>query len=83
MRDVFVSPQGKVVGAFDPESRIEQVVQRIHGQLLLGHRGSWIVELAASWAIVMIVSGLYLWWPAGRRLVGVVWPRLASASRVF
>jgi len=83
MRDVFVSPQGKVVGALDPKSRIEQVVQRIHGQLLLGHRGSWIVELAASWAIVMILTGLYLWWPAGRRLVGVVWPRLASGSRVF
>lgn len=83
MRDVFVSPQGKAVGAFDPESRIEQVVQRIHGQLLLGHRGSWIVELAASWAIVMILTGLYLWWPRGRGFAGVVWPRLASGSRVF
>lgn len=83
MRDVFVSPQGKVVGAFDPELRIEQVVQRIHGQLLLGHRGSWIVELAASWAIVMILTGLYLWWPSGRGFAGVVWPRLACGSRVF
>lgn len=83
MRDVFVSPQGKVFGALDPESRIEQVVQRIHGQLFLGHRGSWIVELAASWAIVMVLTGLYLWWPRGRGFAGVVWPRLASGSRVF
>ena len=75
MRDVFVSPQGAVVGSLDPDARIAEVVRRIHGQLLLGSRGSWLVELAASWAIVMIVTGLYLWWPRGRGLAGVLWPR--------
>ncbi|MCW1402879.1 PepSY domain-containing protein [Novosphingobium sp. MW5] len=83
MRDVFVSPQGKVVGVLDPEWRIMQVAHDIHGQLLLGSRGSWLVELAASWAIVMIITGLYLWWPSGRGMAGVIWPRLASGSRVF
>lgn len=81
MRDVFVSPQGKVVGALDPQVRIMELVQRIHGQLLLGKRGSWLVELAASWAIVMIVTGLCLWWPRGRGMAGVVWPRLTSGSK--
>lgn len=81
MRDVFVSPQGDVVGVLDPEWRIMQVVHDIHGQLLLGPRGSWIVELAASWAIVMILSGLYLWWPRGRGAAGVLWPRLHLGSR--
>ncbi|OYW79931.1 MAG: hypothetical protein B7Z26_07270, partial [Asticcacaulis sp. 32-58-5] len=40
--------------------------------------------LAASWAIVMIVSGLYLWWP--RQMTGwagVLYPRLNSGSRIF
>ncbi len=83
MRDVFVSPQGKVVGALDPEKRIMQVAHDIHGQLLLGKRGSWIVELAASWAIVMILTGLYLWWPRGRGLAGVIWPRLSGGRRVL
>lgn len=81
MRDVFVSPQGHVVGVLDPEWRIMQVVHDIHGQLLLGPRGSWIVELSASWAIVMILSGLYLWWPRGRAAAGVLWPRLHLGSR--
>jgi len=80
MRDVFVSPQGHVVGSLDPARRIMQVAHDIHGQLLLGKRGSWIVELAASWAIVMILTGLYLWWPRGRGLAGVVWPRLAGGG---
>lgn len=83
MRDVFVSPQGRVVGILDPEARIMAVTERIHGQLLIGHRGSWIVELAASWAIVMILSGLYLWWPRGRGAAGVVWPRWHLGRRAF
>ncbi|HEX7874459.1 MAG TPA: PepSY domain-containing protein [Sphingobium sp.] len=83
MRDVFVSPQGRVLGSLDPEWRIIAIDHDIHGQLLLGPRGSWIVELAASWAIVMILTGLYLWWPRGRNLAGVVWPRLSLGRRAF
>lgn len=82
MRDVFVSPQGKVVGAIDPEWRIMEIAHDIHGQLLLGKQGSWLVELAASWAIVMILTGLYLWWPRGRGAAGVLWPRFSAGSRI-
>lgn len=82
MRDVFVSPQGTVAGSLDPEQRIMQIVHDVHGQLLLGERGSWLVELAASWAIVMILSGLYLWWPSQRGLAGVVWPRFGLGAKV-
>lgn len=81
MRDVFVSPQGQVLGSIDPETRVIAVVRRIHGQLLLGPRGSWLVELASSWAIVMLVTGLYLWWPRGRGLAGVLWPRRDTPLR--
>ncbi|MDE1916781.1 MAG: PepSY domain-containing protein [Sphingomonadales bacterium] len=83
MTDVFVSPQGRVLGALNPDTRIIAVDRRIHGQLLLGRKGSWIVELAASWAIVLIVTGLYLWWPRGRGLAGTLWPRLTRGGRVF
>src|SRR5690606_8019068 len=82
MRDVFVSPQGKVLGSIAPDSRLMELDKRIHGQLLLGPRGSWLVELAASWAIVLVLSGLYLWWPRGRGLAGVVWPRLHGGKRI-
>jgi len=83
MRDVFVAPDGSVLGSLDPEARLMEFDKRIHGQLLLGKRGSWLVELAASWAIVMIASGLYLWWPRDRGLAGVLWPRLRKGKRVF
>ena len=82
MRDVFVSPQGAVLGSIDPDARLMELAKRVHGQLLLGTRGSLVVELAASWALVLVLSGLYLWWPRERRLAGVVWPRLRGGRRV-
>ncbi len=81
MRDVAVSPQGRVIGSVDPEQRISAWLSRIHGTLLIGRTGRLLVELAASWAIVMILTGLYLWWPRGRGAAGVVWPRLAHGRR--
>ena len=84
MRDVFVAPRGQVVATLDPDSRIIAIDRKIHSQLLLGERGSWLVELAASWAIVLVLSGLFLWWPRNADgLAGVVWPRLRSGRRVF
>jgi uncharacterized iron-regulated membrane protein len=80
-REVFVSPQGRVLGAFDPEARISPTVGRIHGSLLLGKWGDWLVELAASWTIVMILTGLYMWWPRPLRLAGTFWPRLSLRGR--
>ena len=71
----------KVVAEND---RFMRVLFRIHGELLLGNRGSMLVELAASWAIIMILTGLYLWWPRGTRgLGGAIYPRLGGSSRVF
>jgi uncharacterized iron-regulated membrane protein len=81
MRDVFVSPQGQVLGSLDPEWRVAELMSRIHGSLMIGKAGSWLVELAASWAIVMILTGLYLWWPRGKGLAGTVWPRRRTLLR--
>ena len=81
MVDVFVSPQGKVLGSLDPETRIAPTIARFHGSLMIGKLGDWLVELAASWAIVMILTGLYLWWPDGRGAAGVLWPRLHLGGR--
>jgi uncharacterized iron-regulated membrane protein len=81
MRDVAVSPQGRVIGSADPDRRISAWLSRIHGSLLIGRAGGLLVELAASWAIVMILTGFYLWWPRGRGAAGVIWPRLSLGLR--
>lgn len=81
LAEVFVSPRGEVVGTLDPEDRISATVSRIHGTLLLGDWGDRLVELAASWTIVMILSGLYLWWPRPFSAAGTFWPRLPLRGR--
>ncbi|MFC3173091.1 PepSY-associated TM helix domain-containing protein [Novosphingobium bradum] len=92
MEDLFIAPSGQVLGAMAPEGRASAVIQRIHGQLLAGRFGAWLVEAAGSWAIVLVVTGLCLWWPrgtgSGKGLArwpgaGVVWPRLAAGRRVL
>lgn len=55
----------------------------LHGSLMLGDRGDRLVELVSCWAIVLILTGLYLWWPRGdHRLLGVWLPRLGR-GRLF
>lgn len=72
----------KPIHVVDEDDRLMRQVFRIHGELLLGDRGSILVELAACWAIVMILTGLALWWPRGATgLGGVLWPRLGGGAR--
>lgn len=79
--EVFVSPQGEVLAALDPANRISAVVANIHGSLLMGKWGDRLVELAASWTIVMILTGLYLWWPRPFAAAGTLYPRLSLKGR--
>ena len=59
-------------------------MRTIHGELLAGRTGSILIELAASWAIIMLITGLYLWWPReSRGAAGVLYPRLRDGRRVF
>jgi len=82
---IYVHPQtARVLRSVDEDSRPMTVIFHLHGELLMGDRGSMIVELAASWAIVMIATGLFLWWPRGSKgLAGIVYPRLRQGPRVF
>jgi len=72
----------KILKRVSEDNRFERLVFRLHGQLLIGNPGSVIMEMVASWTIVLIVTGLYLWWPRGARGAGgVVYPRVATRGR--
>lgn len=81
IREVFVSAQGKVLGSLDPETRIANTVARIRGSLLIGPWGDRLVELAASWTIALILTGLYLWWQRPFAAAGLLYPRLWLRGR--
>lgn len=82
---VYVDPGTLQPMSIEPENRrVMNLVAHLHGQLLLGNRGSMLVELAASWAVVMILTGLWLWWPRGRRgWGGLLYPRLRLRGRLL
>jgi uncharacterized iron-regulated membrane protein len=81
---VYVDPtSGHVLHQVVEDERLMRRIFYLHGELLMGDRGSMVVELAASWAIVMILSGLYLWWPRGKGLAGVLYPRVRERGRLF
>lgn len=82
---VWVHPQtGAVLHQVPEEQRLMRLVFRLHGELLAGDRGSALVETAACWTIVMLLTGLFLWWPrGGARLAGVLYPRLRRGRVLF
>ena len=81
---VYVNPETlAVLKTVGEQDRLMRIVFRLHGELLAGDLGSYVVELAASWTIVMILTGLFLWWPHGGGMAGVVYPRLRSGGRRF
>ncbi len=66
------------------DHRLMELVAHLHGNLLLGDLGSDLVELAGSWGIIMILTGVYLWLPRGtKRLGGLLYPRLGERGRLF
>jgi uncharacterized iron-regulated membrane protein len=82
---VMVDPgSGRVLGDFVYTRTLVGFAEVMHGSLTLGPWGDALVELAACWALVLIATGLFLWWPRGRRsMAGVLWPRLAARGRAF
>lgn len=82
---VYVHPQTlAILKNVREQDRLMRWVFRLHGELMIGDTGSWVVETAACWAIMMILTGVYLWWPRGAKgLAGVLWPRLRLGGRAF
>lgn len=70
-RDVYVSPYGpEVLGSLNPDTTLSGYAIRIHGELMAGPWGDHVIELGACWAVVMAVTGYYLFvrgWRARRR----------------
>lgn len=59
---IFVDPaSARVTGAIDPSAEIQDLAIRLHGDLTAGRIGDGIIELAACWAIVMALTGYYLY----------------------
>lgn len=79
LRMAFVDPHDAHVFGTTNAGGVMQTVKHLHSLALAGWIGNWLIEIAAGWSIVLVVSGLYLWWSRGRTVA----VRGRPAGRLF
>ncbi|MFQ2269421.1 PepSY-associated TM helix domain-containing protein [Aeromonas enteropelogenes] len=82
---LFMDPaSGNLLGTMDNKWNLQAVARALHADLLLGTTGDRLIELAAGWGLVLLISGLYLWWPRkGPGMGGILWPRMHQRGRLW
>lgn len=79
-RTAFVDPHDARLIGDTAFGGVMEVVKQLHSLILLGSWANYVVEIVAGWAIILVATGLFLWWPRGRG-VGVVSVRAADPKR--
>ncbi|WP_103070066.1 PepSY-associated TM helix domain-containing protein [Aquimarina sediminis] len=82
---LYINPySGEVSGEIISRKTDMFKVRKLHGELLMGKFGTKIVELIASWMVVLILTGLFIWWPVrGWKIKGLFIPRTNEGRRTF
>ncbi len=70
---VFVNPAtGEVLGtlwdAGASGSPAMHVVRKLHSLEYVGWFGNRVIEAVAGWMVLLTASGVYLWWPRGKKV---------------
>jgi uncharacterized iron-regulated membrane protein len=84
---VFVNPYtGEVTGSFadagSSRTPLMQFLKKIHSLDYFGWLPNRIIEIVAGWALILVVTGFYLWWPRGQQ-GGVMSVRGKPKARTF
>ncbi|KXF79879.1 PepSY-associated TM helix domain-containing protein [Enterovibrio coralii] len=84
-RFLLVNPYtAEVLGQIDRSDSWYELANDIHGTLLIGDVGDYLIEIAASFAILLLVSGIYMWWPRdAQSRAGFLKIRMGSGSRIL
>ncbi|MDD0837192.1 PepSY domain-containing protein [Curvibacter sp. HBC61] len=82
-RWVYLDPRdARVLGALPERSTLGWTLRRLHSLKLVGPWARALIEITAGWTVLLVLTGLYLWWPRGRRQ-GVWSVRGRPGQRVF
>ncbi len=80
---VFVDPyNGAVLDTVGAKEEFNEVVQDLHSLDYFGTSWERIIEVVAGFAIVLTLTGIYLWWPRNQT-GGVLSVRGTPKKRVF
>lgn len=81
-RVVFVDPADARVTGDRPVGGISETVKRIHSLVIAGPQMNLIVEVVAGWTMILVATGIFLWWPR-RREAGVVTVKARSGRPMW
>lgn len=80
---VAIDPyNGAVLGQWPRQEALYDIANTIHGTLLIGTLGDRLIEIAAGFAVVLVITGLYLWWPRdGKGFASMAVPQVTARGR--
>lgn len=73
---------GEVIEVWDRRAGWYDLADNIHSTLLIGDTGDRLIEIAAGLGLVLVLTGLYLWWPRGNAASAFV-PNLRAKGRAL
>jgi uncharacterized iron-regulated membrane protein len=80
---VYVNPYGgQVLGTLPDRGTVMWTIRTLHSLKYFGTVMRAFIEIAAGWSILLVGTGIYLWWPR-RQAGGVVSVRGTPRKRAF
>lgn len=82
-RAVYVNPYtAEVAGSLPDRGTVMWTIRYLHSLKYFGTYARYLIEIAAGWSILLVATGIYLWWPR-KQTGGVVTVRGTPKKRVF
>lgn len=82
-RAVYVNPYtAQVNGSLPDRGTVMWTIRYLHSLKYFGTYTRYLIEIAAGWSILLVATGIYLWWPR-KQTGGVVTVRGTPKKRVF
>ena len=83
----YVDPyDGHVLGTLSDRGTVMWTIRTLHSLKYFGSTARALIEIAGGWAILLVGTGLYLWWPRARKggqRGGLVTIRGTTRNRLF
>ncbi|GLS34020.1 Uncharacterized iron-regulated membrane protein [Mesorhizobium albiziae] len=91
---VYANPYtGAILGSLPDKGTIMYLIRDLHSLKFFGTIGRGAIEIAAGWAILLVGTGVYLWWPRkgrggalsvrGRPRQRIFWRDLHAVTGIF
>ncbi|HEX8470678.1 MAG TPA: PepSY domain-containing protein [Brevundimonas sp.] len=65
-RTAFVDPYDARLIGTTAFGGVMEIIKRLHSLALVGTWANYLVEIVAGWAIILVATGIFMWWPRGR-----------------